>query len=234
MVPLHFITKSSQTAAAELKHSLESLGSSLLTLSGNVEQSILDVCEKLKLRAVIFNRSVLRSHVALEKRVTGRLQSAGIHVEGFWSNSLPLSESMFSAKNIDLPAVRKHIAKAKHVTDMVAPPEKMPALPSVVASIKQISLAARVGGGTSAALKLLGSMNRRRECLTVSAETDLAITLKTHMDLGAISPRMIANKVQCIVKSLDGATFSELVWRAYASAVYHRAVGVKYSRAVAV
>lgn len=223
--------------ANELSQALSSRGSSLVTLAGSAEVRLLDLCDKLNLRAVYLNRSTDAGHIQEEARVISALKDAGIHVEAFWGNALfeptnaHLSESSERNQQSTLKGVWKDAVARKSVcTSFIEAPDSLPAVPPAVASIEQMRIDSRVGGGTSAALKLITAMDKRRETLLLSKAADLCVSLKHHLDFGSISPRMVAARVVGVMGHLQGRTFSELVWRTYASFVAHRAVNVRSAK----
>lgn len=183
----------------------------------------MDLCERLSLTALYYNASADAAAAAHERRVARALEAAGVRVQAFGGNLLPLEDSIRAKKT---PSVRDvfHAVK-RDAADFVAPPERLPALPAAAAAVKQVPLVAKMGGGTSAALRVLGKLDRGRETLVLSRAADAAVLLKTHLDYGSVSPRMVAAAVKGVMKRLSGRTFSELVWRTHVGVIANRAVG---------
>lgn len=225
----------------ELGREMVNRGSQLIALraDGDVAKRLIDTCDKLKLRAVYFNRAMDGESAREEARVESALRDAGIQVESFWGNSLftptqsqlQNSTSHKSSKKspTSIKAVYNHaVAHRSEVTTCVSSPESLPAIPPAAATLEQTSLPTHApGAGTSAALKILESMDKRRETLLLSRAADLVVLLKPHLDFGSISLRMVAARVEAVLGKLHGKTFSELVWRTYVSFAAHRSVGTR-------
>lgn len=106
-------------------------------------------------------------------------------------------------------------------------PHRLPALPAAARSLRgQRVVSAKSGGGSSAGVKVMEGMQKGRETLLVEKSPDLAVLLKVFLDYGAVSPKMVAQKVVQVMGACRGRTFSELVWREYVCFAAHRAAGV--------
>lgn len=217
---------SAQPAAAELSAQITSRGGSLLVVPGTPTHTLPELCDRLKLHAVFFNRSVARDAIKLECAVTNALQRADVRVEAYWGNVVMTPRREWLAGRDAPNAQMVRTVMAKEQIGVLTAPNQLPMPPTAAASIKQIALCKREGGGTSAAMKVLQTMRREEETLDLSAKADVAFLLKTHLDVGTVSPRMVALRVQQIMGSLRGRTFCELTWRAYESVVAHRSMGV--------
>lgn len=232
-------TSAAHALVAELAYMLHARGSSLLAVNGRVETLLPELCRRLNLRAVYFNRSTQAKLVREEARVIAALTDAGVHVDAFWGNALfdPSAQHLAEPsapharpqrQGATLTGVCKDaVARQSTCAAFVKAPESLPAVPSAVASIDQVPVERRVGGGTSAALQLLASMDKHLETLVLRKAADLSISLKTHLDFGSVSPRMVAARIVGVMGKLQGRTFSELAWRTYTSFVAHRRTGVR-------
>ncbi|PXF49032.1 Deoxyribodipyrimidine photo-lyase [Gracilariopsis chorda] len=218
LIPLRFHTVDpiANSIASELAAHLSSLGSTLLNVLGNPEALLPEICNKLHLHAVYYNRHP-RPDISctLHKRVTTALQNAGIHVEHFDSSTLPTTQSFNASKSPSLQTVAAAIDN-KGATTHTAAPDRLPHLPPAAATIKQVQLPPNRGAGTSAAMKLLAQMTKREENnFSRNARCELVFRLKPHLDYGSVSPRMVAATVFNVMKSLTGRTYEELVWRTF-------------------
>lgn len=217
-----------QPLVSELAHHIASKGSTLLSVAGDPKHALLSLCQKLNLHAVYFNRSALPTAIRQEAAVISALSEAGIHVEAFWGNTLCAPTNADLHKTPDLRSVLKRMVSCKSELSTVVPaPESMPQVPANVTQITQLPSVKKLGGGSSGAWNILNSMDRRRETLVHSPSADLAITLKSHLDFGSLSPRSIAMHALKVVGSHSGRTFSELVWRTYVSYSIHSKIGVR-------
>lgn len=286
LVPL-FVTPGAvgvEALAAEVKEGLKALGSELIVMDGNssgelcrnggnfndgsssggvgkvgMVEILLEVCDRLRLSAVYFNRAggggargggCDVSTAREEARMMSALEEAGLQVRAFWGNSLvqpsdahlvdegraPAGKKQSGkARRVALRAVQKDVlARSGDVVKFAGPPESLPAVPAAAMGLTahpaaQVQVRA---AGTSAALALLARMDHRRETLLLAPDADLAVSLKTHLDYGSVSPRMVAACVADKLGKLRGKTFSEVVWRTYVALVAHRAAGVAAPSAV--
>lgn len=217
-----------QPLVSELAHHIASKGSTLLNIAGDPKRALLSLCQKLNLHAVYFNRSTLPAAIRQEAAVISALSEAGIHVEAFWGNSLCTPTNADLHKTPDVRSVLKTtVSRKSELSTMVPVPESMPQVPANVSQINQMPIVRKMGGGSSGAWNILNTMDRGRETVVHSSSADLAITLKTHLDFGSISPRSVAMHALKVVGSHSGRTFSELVWRTYVSYSIHSKIGVR-------
>lgn len=216
----------------ELAALLEGLGSGLLACAGRAEVELVRICKALKLDTVCFNRGIGKNAVAREKRVEKALGEAGVRVEAFWSNALVVP----GAGSTELSGLLAHAKRAakEGVRRPIRAPDSLPQMPRAALSLGVSGLVtARIGGGTSAALKLLTTMEKDRETLLRDTSPDLAILLKNHLDLGTVSPAMVTGRVVAVVGSAHGRTFSELVWRSYVCEVMQSTTASKSNAVIA-
>lgn len=222
------------SAAADVRERLEYLGSGLVAL--NSPSEIATLCKRLKLEAVYFNHAVRADDVALQVRVERELRQANIQVQSFWSNVLcePREDDLASSSAIGLTQLyRRTASNPSCVKDALAAPKSLPKLPTVAANFDTGALSksnAAAGDNTGKAVtaqRLLNdvcSKRTERECAT-AGRPDLCFLLKSYLDQGTLSPRMVARHIKKVIGSLSGVTFAELIWRDYMSIAAHRAAG---------
>lgn len=230
LIPMYFnADRKSGDAVTELKANLRSCGSDLLMpVSMNITETVLELCKRLKLSAVVFNRSGDVRNAREEERLIAGLQHADVQVHAFWGGMLnPPKEGMLNGKKMP---TKKDVMMAlpKEMSKVVKDMDQMPKVPSAaysVVSLRQIE--GRVGKGTTLGLRILSGMRKETELLRIEKKTDLALEIKKLLDVGAVSPRMIASRIVQVVGKATGRTFSELVWRDYTAVMVSRSVGVK-------
>lgn len=208
-----------QELAAHLCH----LGSALFNAQGSPERLLPHLCRKFDIDAVYFNRSVLPHHVAVEKKVEAALTDAGVTVKAFWGNVIAAPTDAEVSKmpsNLQVDKDRRN-----NVAKVAGVPQRMPSLPGGLQ--RKSCVHGKVGGGTSAAMRVLAGMTKERELLGVEKRPDMTLLLKLYLDYGALSPRVVAKKSAAVLGKAGGRTFSEMAWRDYVAIAAHRAVGVR-------
>lgn len=215
LVPLY--TGSTSPAVQELLSSLQNLGSGLVSIAGDAIMGIVDVCKKLKLDGLYMNCGMMREHVRLQKRVIKAVENAGVRVVTFWGNAL----ADMQAQVPSLVRMRRELAKDSTAAVPISTPESLPGLPTAASRLSSATVVPQIGGGTSAALKVLHGMNKECEGGRISSSADLAMALRPFLNSGAISVKMVAERVKRVLGELRGATFEELVWRSYVCAAYY-------------
>lgn len=223
---LPVITTAPTPASRELHARLQSLGSSLIALSGPAEHVLPEACARLKLTAVHFSRSLDPVIAREQLRVTKALTSAGVDVVATWPVCIVAREDDINRTAFCMRELR-NITKRKgivaDVTRVHAVPDRMPNVPTAVAALPQLRVDPLMGGGTSLALKLLCNMRRADE-ICAGREARFMMTIKALLDCGAVSTRMIAARVVQVVGALRGRSFEDLLWRDYVCVMVQRAV----------
>eukprot|EP00177_Eucheuma_denticulatum_P008213 GFKZ01014944.1.p1 GENE.GFKZ01014944.1~~GFKZ01014944.1.p1 ORF type:complete len:333 (+),score=47.70 GFKZ01014944.1:1232-2230(+) len=208
----HALHPNAKPLLSELAASWHQLGSRLLTTShASPEVTLLNLCRRFNLNAVYFNRSVFHPQVAVERRVERALENAGIAVKAFWGNMLlePTAEELRK-----VPCLQEMVRKRQgRKVGVVATPERVPPLPEGGLPRGMEWVVGKMGGGTSAAEKVLGGMQKERELLLLRRDADLIVRLQLYLEYGAVSASMVARRAVQVVGCAGGRTFTEMVWR---------------------
>ncbi|CAN8069547.1 unnamed protein product [Agarophyton chilense] len=204
--------------AAELRAALQTLGSDLLCKTAQPTRELPALCARLRLHAVYFVRAAYGQLARHQRQAESALRRAGVHVHSFAPDVLPVTRAS-EAKRLRVRDLAAAVDSVKATERSQAPPSSLPAVPTAVARETQLCVTPRVGGGSSAAFKLLARMTRREELSHARRLPDqLAFRLKLHLDHGSISMRTVAARVAAVMGSLTGSTFHELVWRTFLAA----------------
>lgn len=199
------------------------------------EGGVVEVCRRLRLEAVYFNRAIAVHDVRVQIRVEEQLRRAGIQVRAFWGNALraPEEADVSAEKEVGCGAL---YLRGGAVEEPAAAPERLPRLPSAAASLGDGAAGLPLGGAGKAGAKgriatqVLAAACTKRGERAVGASAgggDPALLLKDLLDSGALSARMVAAHLKSVVGKYEGKTYGELVFRDYASVAAHRALGAK-------
>ena len=230
LIPVYFDgNRKSTEAMYELKSNLQSYGSDLLTpVSNNMTETVLELCNRLKLSAVVFNRSMETKAAREEERLIAGLQHADVQVHVFWGGMLNVpQERMLNGKEVP---TKKEVMMGlpKEMPKIVKEVDQMPRVPSAAYSVVSLrQMQGRVGKGTTLGLRILSGMRKETELLRIEKKTDIAMEIKNLLDVGAVSSRMVAARIVQVIGKATGRTFSELVWRDYTGVMVCRSVGIK-------
>lgn len=126
-----------------------------------------------------------------------------------------------------------HKRQARKV-GVVETPERVPPLPEGGLPRGMEWVVGKMGGGTSAAEKVLRGMQKERELLMLRRDADLIVRLQVFLEYGAVSARMVARRAMQVVGCAGGRTFTEMVWRDRRAIAAHNGATVGARSAVAV
>lgn len=222
------------STAADARAQLEKLGSGLIAV--NTPADIVSLCQQLKLDAVYYNRAVRAEDVEVQARVERELRNANVQVQAFWSNVLcePRDNDLTRESTVGLAHLYNRIvSNPSAVKEPIAAPTGLPKLPSAAVSL-DVGILSKVCAGVdnassraSAAFRILNDRctKRAERGFVAVGRPDLSVLLKSYLDQGILSPRMVARHIKKVVGSLSGITFGELVWRDYMSIASYRAAG---------
>lgn len=222
LLPAVLGTSAAHPAAQELCARLRSMGSDLVVMRS--ASDIAGACKELGLGAVYINHAVHQKDVVAQEDLLKELSATGIETKAFWGNTLTEPDV---ASNCGVLQYRKHVVgDVRNVVKVLAAPESLAPLPKDAQKVGGGLLPA-MGRGTSAARRVLSGMSKRMEMLSVRSGTAIATKLRHLLDVGAISPRMVASHVVQVVGKLEGYTFSEMVWRSHLAFAAHRKVAAQ-------
>ena len=121
-------------SVADLRRSLQSLGSNLIIRHGHPETIIPELVKALNIVAVLFHGEVTSEETKVEKNLKSTLYKNGTKFKPFWGTTL------YHPKNLpfeisDIPELfttfRKDVEKQSTVEPALAVPKKLPPLPEV-------------------------------------------------------------------------------------------------------
>lgn len=237
-----------------LSDEITKLGSTLIHLSDL--NMVVTMCEKLNLQAVYMNRAMTKKGAYVQKQLENVLKNKSnkksVDVYSFWSGNALFTptkqhmhchsksthnnpkccsskkESRTSFIDVYTDVLKQPIGE---ITNIVNAPETLPKLPVAATAFNTKLLdqqQAQSGVGSVQALKVLNNVlnDKFKETLGITKGMDAALVIKTYLDCGTLSVRMVAKRVVEVMGELKGRTFSELVWRTYVSFAANGAVGL--------
>ncbi|MEO1208924.1 MAG: DASH family cryptochrome [Cyanobacteria bacterium J06638_20] len=231
-------------SVADLRRSLQRLGSNLVIRWGQPEDIVPALAKDLKVDAVSWHEEVTAEELAVEAAVTHRLDALRIPVQTFWGATLYHPDDLpFPVAK--LPAVftkfRGKVERYSTVYEAFPAPQKLSSLPpdrdagslptldelgaAVVPQDKRAVLPFR--GGETAGLNRLQHYIWDADCLRVYKETrngmlgaDYSSKFSAWLSLGCLSPRRIYQAAQAYERERvkNDSTYwlvFELLWRDY-------------------
>lgn len=227
---------------ADLRRSLQQLGSDLILRRGSPEMMIPQLCEQWHIEAVYYSGEVTREELDQEAALHQALQAKNISWRRFWSHSLIHPDDLpFAVEQLpDLfTQFRKQVEKVNPWRDPLPPPK---VLPAVVGDRGEIPTLQDLGlgdppqddravlafqGGEAAALQRLEDYFFRGDHLCHYKETrngllgaNYSSKFSPWLALGCLSPRRIFQAVKQYEKEriANDSTYwliFELLWRDY-------------------
>ena len=228
-------------SVADLRSSLQKLGSNLVVRRGLPEEVIPAIAEELKVDRVSYSKEVTSEEKRVEKKLRKALSAKNIKVATYWEATLYLPEDLpFGIK--ETPELytnfRKQVEKKSEINEAIPAPKELPPLPEVevgeIPTIAELGLEAaeiddravlQFKGGESEAIKRLEDYFWRDDCLRNYKETrngmlgaNYSSKFSPWLALGCISPRYINDRViEYEAKRVkNNSTYwliFELIWR---------------------
>jgi deoxyribodipyrimidine photo-lyase len=204
---------------ADLRHSLQQLGSDLVIRRGLPEKIILDLAKELNVDAVYFQKEVTSEEKAVEKRLKNALVKIGIKTKSFWGVTLYNPEDL-PFKIDRTPELftnfRKQVEAKSHIKKVLPTPKTLPKLPGF--KIGDLSIREELGientiidpravlkfqGGETAGIARLKEYFWQKDCLKDYKQTrngmlgaDYSSKFSAWLAFGCLSPRYIYEQVQ--------------------------------------
>ena len=228
-------------SVADLRSSLQQLGSNLVVRKGLPEQVIPAIAEQFKVDRVSFSKEVTSEEIRVEKKLKQALSAKGIQVATYWEATLYLPEDLpFSIKEVPelYTNFRKQVEKKSHINEALSAPQKLPPLPEIelgeIPTIKELGLekpefdnraVLNFKGGETEAIKRLETYFWQEDCLRNYKETrngmlgaNYSSKFSPWLALGCISPRYISDRIiEYETKRVkNNSTYwliFELIWR---------------------
>ena len=228
-------------SVADLRDSLQKLGSNLVVRRGLPEEVIPAIAEQLKVDSVSYSKEVTSEEKRVEKKLRKALSAKKIKVATYWEATLYLPEDLpFGIK--ETPELytnfRKQVEKKSEINEAIPAPKKLPPLPEIevgeIPTITELGLEAdeisdravlQFKGGESEAIKRLDDYFWQDDCLRNYKETrngmlgaNYSSKFSPWLALGCISPRYINDRViEYEAKRVkNNSTYwliFELIWR---------------------
>ncbi|AFZ36505.1 cryptochrome, DASH family [Stanieria cyanosphaera PCC 7437] len=228
-------------SVADLKKSLQKLGSDLIIYWGFPEQIIPHLAQKLKIDSVYYHQEVTAEELKVEQALKQELQKLKIQVNSFWGATLYLTEDLpFEISQIPelYTNFRKQVEAKSTIENPLPTPKELPSLPSIeLGQIPQISdlglttpifdkrAVLNFKGGETEALTRLNQYFWQLDCLKEYKETrngmlgaNYSSKFSPWLARGCISPRYIYEQVQKYEtkRIKNDSTYwliFELIWR---------------------
>jgi deoxyribodipyrimidine photo-lyase len=231
-------------SVADLRRSLQSLGSDLVIRTGKPEVVIPELVQQWQIDAVHYSQEVTAEELAVEAALQKNLEAIDVPMKGFWGHTLYHPDDLPFAVN-RLPEVftqfRKHIEKSSTVNPILPAPRMLKGLPEGIETghlptLEELGLEAppiddravlQFKGGETAGLDRLDHYFWKGDRLRIYKETrngmlgaDYSSKFSPWLALGCLSPRYIYEQVQQYEdqRVRNDSTYwliFELLWRDY-------------------
>jgi deoxyribodipyrimidine photo-lyase len=228
---------------ADLRQSLQKLGSNLIVRQGLPEIIIPEIAQKLSVEKVYYYQEVTSEEIQVEENLKKALNKLRINPQTFWGTSLCHPEDL-PFKIYQLPELftnfRKQVEKTFLIRSTFPAPTKLPPLPSLdcgdIPTISELGLempeeepraVLKFIGGESQGIARLQDYFWQENCLGNYKETrnqmlgsNYSSKFSPWLALGCLSPRYIYEEVKRYEKEIisNDSTYwliFELLWRDY-------------------
>jgi deoxyribodipyrimidine photo-lyase len=228
-------------SVADLKKSLQNLGSDLIIRSGKPEIIISDLVKQLEIDEVYYHKEVTSEELLVENKLKASLSKLKVKIESFWGSTLYLSEDLSFAISA-IPELYTNFRKAVENEPIIRPvlpaPQKLLPLPDI--DVGKIPCLTDLGvenpvfdqrsvlqfkGGETEAIARLNYYFWQASCLREYKQTrnkmlgaDYSSKFSPWLALGCISPRYIYEQVKKYETEIikNDSTYwliFELIWR---------------------
>lgn len=230
-------------SVADLRNSLQAIGSSLIIRRGKPEEILPQLAQEFNITHIYYYQEVTAEEIAVEKALKQALKPLGIALNGFWGHTLYHSERLpFSIAEIPevFTQFRKEVENKSSVNSIFPSAKKLPPLPKIelgeIPELKDFGLekpsfdsrsVLEFKGGETEALKRLKHYFWEKDCLKNYKETrngmlgaDYSSKFSPWLAMGCLSPRYIYEQVQEYEQQRikNDSTYwlvFELLWRDY-------------------
>ncbi len=228
---------------ADLRHSLQELGSDLIIRQGKPEEIIPQLVQELAIDSIYFSTEVTSEEKNVQKQLSNNLSQSGVKLESFWSATLYHPDDL-PFKISQLPELfttfRKKVEQNFYIQPPSSPPQKLPQLskiePGNLPTLGELGLDSpsfdtrsvlQFKGGERAGLARLNDYLWQKNCLKNYKETrnqmlgaDYSSKFSPWLANGCLSPRLIYDQVQKYEaeRVKNDSTYwliFELLWRDY-------------------
>lgn len=230
-----------QESVADLRNSLQKLGSNLIVRRGLPEEVIPAIAEQLKVDRVAHSKEVTSEEKQVEKKLRKALAAKKIETAVYWEATLYLPEDLpFGIKQVPelYTNFRKQVEKKSEINQAIAAPRKLPPLPEIeigkIPTLEELGVEPKTidsravlqfKGGETEAIERLDEYFWESDCLRNYKETrngmlgaNYSSKFSPWLALGCISPRYINDRViEYEAKRVkNNSTYwliFELIWR---------------------
>ncbi len=205
-------------SVADLRASLQKLGSNLVIRRGLPEEIIPAIAEQLKVDQVSYSKEITAEEKQVEKKLCQALAAKNIKVNTYWEATLYLPEDLpfdISQTPELYTNFRKQVEKKSEINQAIPAPKKLPPLPEIepgdIPKIADFGLSSpefeergvlKFKGGETEAMKRLENYFWREDCLKEYKKTrngmlgaNYSSKFSAWLALGCISPRYINDRV---------------------------------------
>jgi len=228
-------------SVADLRSSLQKLGSNLVVRHGFPEQIIPAIAEQLKVDQVCYSQEVTAEEKQVENKLKEVLLTKKIKVNIYWSSTLYSPQDLpFSIDQIPelYTNFRKQVEQQSIINQSIPDPNKLPSLPDIdigeIPKLAEFNLSnpefdkravLRFKGGETAAIKRLQDYFWQQDCLQNYKQTrngmlgaNYSSKFSPWLALGCISPRYINDQVikyeaERVKNNSTYWLIFELIWR---------------------
>ncbi|MEM9508737.1 MAG: DASH family cryptochrome [Cyanobacteria bacterium P01_E01_bin.35] len=228
-------------SVADLRSSLQQLGSNLIVRRGLPEEIIPAIAEQLQIDQVSYSKEVTAEETQVEQQLKQALSTLKIKVNTYWEATLYLPEDLpFKIKQIPelYTNFRKQVERKSVINESIPAPKKLPPLPEIsigeIPSLSELGLSTpefdarsvlNFKGGETEAIRRLEDYFWAQDCLRDYKETrngmlgaNYSSKFSPWLALGCISPRYINDQVIKYEESRikNNSTYwliFELIWR---------------------
>ncbi|QQE64369.1 cryptochrome DASH [Leptolyngbya sp. BL0902] len=230
-------------SVADLRQSLQSLGSDLVVRMGRPEVEIPALVRELGIETVVWHEEVTAEEVAVESALEAKLATLGVKTEVYWGATLYHPDNLpFDLDRVPevFTQFRKQVEQRSTVDEALPTPKALPPLPAItpgpIPALADLGLTAPKAdprgvlpfqGGEAAGLARLQDYVWTADCLKVYKETrngmvgaNYSSKFSPWLALGCLSPRQIYATVQRYERERikNDSTYwlvFELLWRDY-------------------
>ncbi len=230
-------------SVADLRQSLQKLGSNLVIRRGLPEEIIPQLAKDLGASAVYYHEEVTSEELQVEKAINKALKPLKVELTSFWGHTLYHPDNLpFDIANIPevFTSFRKKVEQTSIVDVTFSTPKRLPPLPDVDAGtlpqladfgleppVQDNRSVLKFKGGETAALARLQDYFWKQDLLRVYKENrngmlgaDYSSKFSPWLALGCLSPRYIYEQVQEYESQQikNDSTYwliFELLWRDY-------------------
>ncbi len=228
-------------SVADLRSSLQKLGSDLVVRRGLPEEVIPRVAEQLKVDWVYYSEEATSEEKEVEKKLEQALSDRNIKVNSYWQATLYFPEDLpfeISQTPEVYTKFRKRVEKDSQISAAIAAPTELPPLPEIepgeIPTLKDFGLSTpefdeggvlRFKGGETEAIKRLKDYFWQEDCLREYKQTrngmlgaNYSSKFSAWLAMGCISPRYINDQVleyeaQRVKNDSTYWLVFELIWR---------------------